>query len=93
MRGPYTNVFRGRRVNFVAVRKAAQWLVGAVENDLHQGRLEEALQNLEALGALARMERDEYTLVAQMIRVAVAGLGSGGDVGRVAGAGLDGAAA
>lgn len=59
----------------MAVRKVAQWLVGAAENDLHQGRLEEALQNLEALGALARMERDEYTLVAQMIRVAVAGLG------------------
>jgi len=42
---------------------------------MRQGRLEEALQNLEALVALARMERDEYTLVAQMIRVAVAGLG------------------
>jgi len=50
-------------------------LMAAAENDLHQGRLEEALQNLAALGALARMERDEYTLVAQMIRVAVAGLG------------------
>ncbi|MCX6925294.1 MAG: hypothetical protein NT154_19100 [Verrucomicrobia bacterium] len=33
------------------------------------------MQNLEALAALARMEREEYTLVAQMIRVAVAGLG------------------
>jgi hypothetical protein len=73
--GPLTNVLVGRRLNFVAIRKAAQWLVGASENDLHQGRLEEALQNLEALGGLARMERDEYTLVAQMIRVAVAGLG------------------
>jgi hypothetical protein len=73
--GPYTNVLASRRVNFVAVRTAAQWLMGAAENDLHQGRLEEALQNLEALAALARMERDEYTLVAQMIRVAVAGLG------------------
>jgi hypothetical protein len=73
--GPYTNVLVSRRVNFVAIRKAAHWLVGAAENDLHQGRLEEALQNLEALAALARMERDECTLVAQMIRVAVAGLG------------------
>jgi len=64
-----------RRVDFVAIRTAAQWLMGAAENDLHQGRLEAALQNLEALAALARMERDEPTLVAQMIRVAVANLG------------------
>ena len=73
--GPYTNVFATRRVNFVAIRKAAQWLVGAAEEDLHRGRMEEALCNLEALGALARMERDECTLVAQMIRVSVARLG------------------
>lgn len=73
--GPCTNMVLGRRVNFVAIRTMAQWLMGAAENDLHQGRLEAALQNLEALAGLARMERDEYTLVAQMIRVAVTGLG------------------
>lgn len=73
--GPCTNMFVGRRVNFVAIRRTAMWLMGAAENDLHQGRLEAALQNLEALAALARMERDEPTLVAQMIRIAVAGLG------------------
>ena len=73
--GPFTNVFTSRRVNFVAIRVAAQWLAGAAENDLHQGRLDAALQNLEALAGLARMERDEPTLVAQMIRVAVTGLG------------------
>jgi hypothetical protein len=73
--GPCTNMILGRRVNFVAIRTVAQWLMGAAENDLHQGRLEAALQNLEALAGLAWMERDEYTLVAQMIRVAVTGLG------------------
>ena len=73
--GPCTNMILGRRVNFVAIRTMGQWLMGAAENDLHQGRLEAALQNLEALAGLARMERDEYTLVAQMIRVAVTGLG------------------
>jgi hypothetical protein len=72
--GPCTNMW-SRRVNFVAIRTAAQWLAGAAENELHQGRLEEGLQDLEALAALARMERDEYTLVAQMIRIAVAGIG------------------
>ena len=73
--GPWTNMLSGRRVNFVAIRTIAQWLMGAVENDLHEGRLEAALQDLEALAGLANMERDEPTLVAQMIRVAVAGLG------------------
>jgi hypothetical protein len=73
--GPATNMLVGRRCNFVATRIAAQWLMGVAENELHKGRLEEGLQNLEALAGLARMDRDEYTLVAQMIRVAVAGLG------------------
>jgi hypothetical protein len=73
--GPCTNLLMGRRVNYVSIRVAAQWLAGAAENDLHQGRLEAALQNLEALAGLARMERNEPTLVAQMIRVAVTGLG------------------
>jgi hypothetical protein len=51
--------------------------MGAAENELHQGRLEEGLLDLEALARLAQMEREECTLVAQMIRVAVAGLGLG----------------
>jgi type II secretory pathway pseudopilin PulG len=49
--------------------------MGAAENDLHQGRREAGLQDLEALAGLARMEKDEPTLVAQMIRVAVASIG------------------
>ena len=73
--GPHTNMWASRRVNFVAIRTAAQRLMCAAENELHQGRLEEGLQDLEALAALAQMERDEYMLGAQMIRVAVAGLG------------------
>jgi hypothetical protein len=72
--GPCTNMWTGRRINFVSIRTVAFWLLTAAENDLRQGRLEEALQNLEALTALAYMERDEPTLVAHMIRVAVAGL-------------------
>ena len=73
--GPCTNMLASRRVNFVAIRTVAQWLMGATENELHHGRLEGALQDLEALAGLANMERDEPTLVAQMVRVAVAGLG------------------
>jgi type II secretory pathway pseudopilin PulG len=75
--GPCTDMLVGRRVNFVAIRTAAHWLMGAEENNLHQGRLEAGLQDLEALAGLARMEKDEPTLVAQMIRVAVASIGLG----------------
>jgi hypothetical protein len=64
-----------RRVNFVALRTAAQWLSRAALHQVRRGDLESALNNLEALSNLARLERDEYTLVAQMIRVAITGLG------------------
>jgi hypothetical protein len=55
--GPATNMLVGRRCNFVSNRIAAQWLMGAAENELRQGRLEEGLQDLEAMAGLARMSR------------------------------------
>ncbi len=69
-----TNVF-SRLPNFIAIRSAAQWLAIATIYELHQGHLDAALQNLEAVAELARLNRDEYTLAAQMIRIAVSGLG------------------
>jgi hypothetical protein len=60
---------------FIAIRSTAQWLAAAGITELHQGDLEQALKNLEAEAALSRLHRDDGTLVSQMIRVAVAGLG------------------
>jgi hypothetical protein len=60
----------------VAVRTAAQWLASVAVCEIHQGHLEEALEDIEALSGVALMNRTEYTLVAQMIRVAVTGLGN-----------------
>ena len=71
--GPLTELWFQPRVNFVGIRQAAQCLAAAAICDLRQGRREEALQNLEALGALARMYDRECTLVAQMIRVGITG--------------------
>ena len=62
-----------RPVNFVAIRIAAQWLMGAAENELHQGRLEEGLQYLETLAA-----RDGASLVLDDRRV----LANPGSVGQ-----------
>jgi hypothetical protein len=42
---------------------------------LHEGHLEEALADIDALYQLVQLNRSEYTLVAQMIRVAIGGLG------------------
>ena len=75
--GPCTNLMNGPPSNFVAVRKAAQWLMNAALYETRQGHTEEALQDLEAIASLAQFDREEYTLVAQAIRVAVANLGLG----------------
>jgi hypothetical protein len=73
--GSPTNILPLPVSNFVAIRNAAQWLTGSALNETRQGHLEVALQDLEALAALAEMNRAKYTLVSQMIRIAIAGLG------------------
>ena len=73
--GLRTNIYDGP-APFVAMRNDAQWLAGSTLVELHRANLEGALKNLEALIALAQMNGDEPTLVGQMIRVAIAGLGS-----------------
>jgi hypothetical protein len=74
--GPPQGFSAGFGGGFTAIRNAAQWLAAVALCETRQGHLEEAVSNLEALAGLARMNRDEYTVVAQMIRVAVAGLGN-----------------
>jgi len=61
--------------NCIYLRQSAQWLVGEAIGRLHQGHLEGALQDLEGLASCAQVNREEYTLVCQIIRVAVAGMG------------------
>ena len=73
--GPRTGVWRGPIAPFIAIRTAGQWLAAAVIDSLHRTNHQDALQNLESLVSLARLNRDEYTLVSQMIRVAIARLG------------------
>lgn len=70
--GHYTN--GTVRSDFVALRHAAQWLADGVVVELHRYDTERAFEDLLALVRLARLDRESYTLVCQMIRVAVAGL-------------------
>ncbi|MBI3878974.1 MAG: hypothetical protein HY301_02795, partial [Verrucomicrobia bacterium] len=63
------------RINYVALRNGAQWLAGATLVALHHGDTTNALEHWRTLFALARMHAREPTLVSQMIRVAIGGLG------------------
>jgi hypothetical protein len=72
--GWQTNIFTTRRT-YVQQRKGAQLLAAATISALHEKNFGSAFDNLQALSHLAQMERDEGMLVAQMVRVAVAGLG------------------
>src|SRR5262245_19788603 len=60
--------------NVVAKRGAAQWLALESIEQLHRNDLVAAQAALLALPALARLQRDDLTLVDQMIRTAIAGL-------------------
>jgi len=74
--GPHAGALDGPTSSiFIASRSAAQWLSGGALQALHEGSRQDALQNLMALASLARVNRDEYTLVSQMIRVAITRLG------------------
>ena len=60
--------------NLANIRRSSQALHTAVINDLHQGDLNAALENLEALQGSVSVYADEPALVNSMIRVAVLGL-------------------
>ena len=61
--GSRTGILHGSISGFIALRSAAQWLSRAELIALHQGQRLEALENLGALVSLARVNREEYTLV------------------------------
>lgn len=60
---------------FLAKRNAVQWLAGAEIDALRRGALGEAITNLHAIVALARMNEGDGSLSSQMLRVAIAGYG------------------
>ena len=60
--------------SFVQKRKVAQWLAADAINASRIGESARAQADLHAMIQLTQLHRDECTLVAQMIRVALAGL-------------------
>jgi hypothetical protein len=58
----------------VLKREAARWLAGTAVVELHRGRPDQAFECLDSLIALARMHREEFAIVSQMIRVALGNL-------------------
>jgi len=70
-----TNFFNQPKGPFVGIRGTAQWLAGDAVVALHAGRVDQAALDIHALTQLAQFHREDHTLVSQMIRVAIAGLG------------------
>lgn len=63
------------RASFLARRKGVQWLASAEIDALRRGALDEAVTNLIAIVALARMNEEDGSLSSQMLRMAMAGYG------------------
>ena len=63
------------RYPFVPMRSAAQWLFGDGINALQSGDRSRVLQDIHALAQLTEFNTEDPTLVSQMIRVAITGLG------------------
>ncbi|HEX5218204.1 MAG TPA: hypothetical protein VFZ59_01445 [Verrucomicrobiae bacterium] len=70
-----TNISNTPKSPFVQIRGAAQWLGGDCLVALREHQVDRAALDLRALTQLAQFHREDLTLVSQMIRVAVAGLG------------------
>lgn len=73
--GPITNLLFRPSYNFIALRTAAQWMIADSLDALRLNDRSRALSDIVALGDLAKINSEDYTLVAQMIRVAITGLG------------------
>jgi hypothetical protein len=74
-RDTFQNVTTGPARTFVRDRNFCQMLFNATIVDLHQTNLDAAFANLHALAGLARLNRNEITLVSQMIRISIAQAG------------------
>ena len=70
-----TNFFNRPQLPFVGMRGAAQWLGADAIVALHAGQIDQAALDVQALARLVQFHREDPTLVSQMIRVAIAGLG------------------
>jgi hypothetical protein len=72
-----TNLAGGLRYPFVPMRNAAQWLAADAIVAFRESQRERGLRDLHAVIQLSEFNNDDITLVAQMIRVAIGGLGLG----------------
>ena len=69
------NYAKNHAYPFVPMRTAAQWLSADAIGALHAGERDRALRDIHALVQLTEFGKEYPTLVAQMIRVAISGLG------------------
>jgi hypothetical protein len=53
-------------------RYAVHWTSGGAMIEMHRGRLNDALENLETLAALGRVQRDDPSILHQVVRITIA---------------------
>lgn len=70
-----SNITNWPKYPLVQQRKAAQWLIGDAILALRAKQLDRAQADLHALTQLTQLHKEDPTLVNQMVRVAIAGLG------------------
>ena len=71
----FSNFTNRPKALFVELRKAAQWLAGDAIAALHASQPDRARADIHALTQLAQFHREDITLVSQMVRTAIAGMG------------------
>lgn len=69
-----TNFFE-RATPFREVKVATLWLVSEALWNLHEGKRRDVLNSIQAIASLTDLHREEYSLVSQMTRCAVAHFG------------------
>jgi hypothetical protein len=62
-------------VHLDPTRNAARWLSSAAMSDLHEGRRDAVTANLIAMADMGRAMREEATLIALLVRIAVDSIG------------------
>ncbi len=70
----FQTVTNGPPRTFVRDRTLSQALAGATIGELHRSNLDAAIKDLHALTGLMRLNKNELSLVHQMIRIAIAGM-------------------
>jgi len=59
------------------IRSVARWLSTAALSEIHEGRLDAAVDKIQDIALLTRFQKEEPVLISQLVRIAVGSIGMG----------------